>query len=78
MPESFKAANSPDLSPDETSKVKYVLSGQPTGWAAMAKEVREFDEEKVKSCKEDIDTLLVFCHYSRLFFFYRSTDINIS
>lgn len=26
----------------------------------MAKEVREFDEEKVRSCKEDIDTLLVF------------------
>ncbi|KAI0781713.1 hypothetical protein BC629DRAFT_581710 [Irpex lacteus] len=40
--------------------VKYVLSGQPTGWAAMAKEVRDFDEEKVRSCKEDIDTLLVF------------------
>lgn len=48
MPESFKAANSTDPSPDETSKVKYVLSGQPTGWAAMAKEVREFDEEKVE------------------------------
>ena len=40
--------------------VKYVRSGQPTGWAAMAKEVRDFDEEKVKSCKEDIDTLMVF------------------
>ncbi|KAI0820960.1 hypothetical protein BC629DRAFT_412679 [Irpex lacteus] len=26
----------------------------------MAKEVREFDEKKVRSCKEDIDTLLVF------------------
>ena len=41
-------------------EVKYVLSGQPTGWWAAAKDVREFDVEKVQSCKEDIDTLLVF------------------
>ncbi|KAI0088741.1 hypothetical protein BDY19DRAFT_993586 [Irpex rosettiformis] len=41
-------------------KTKYVLAGQPTGWAAMAKDVREFDEEKVRSSKEDVDTLLVF------------------
>ena len=31
-----------------------------TGWAAMAKTVRDFDEEKIRDCKEDIDTLLVF------------------
>ena len=41
-------------------KIQYVLSGQPTGWAAMANAVREYDEERVKDCKEDIDTLLVF------------------
>ena len=41
-------------------EVKYVLSGQATGWWAAAKDVREFDVEKVTSCKEDIDTLLVF------------------
>ncbi len=41
-------------------EVRYVLSGQPTGWAAMGKEVREFDEEKIRNSKEDIDTLLVF------------------
>jgi hypothetical protein len=40
--------------------VQYIVSGQPTGWAAMAKEVRNFDEERVRNCKEDIDTLLVF------------------
>ena len=40
--------------------IQYVATGQPTGWAAMAKEVREFDVEKVNECKEDIDTLLVF------------------
>lgn len=48
------------IDPRPEPEVKYVLSGQPTGWAAMEKEVRDFDEEKVKSCKEDIDTLLVF------------------
>lgn len=26
----------------------------------MAKEVRDFDEDKVRDCKEDMDTLLVF------------------
>lgn len=41
-------------------KTKLVLSGQPTGWTAMAHAVRNFDEERVKDCKEDVDTLLVF------------------
>ena len=34
--------------------------GNPTGWAAMAKTIREVDEDKVMDYKEDIDTLLVF------------------
>ena len=46
--------------------VRYVLSGQPTGWAAMAAKVREFDEEKIKDTKEDVDTLLVFVRYQSL------------
>ncbi|KAI0346472.1 hypothetical protein BDW22DRAFT_1299808, partial [Trametopsis cervina] len=29
-------------------------------WSAMAQHVRDFDEEKLRDCKEDIDTLLVF------------------
>ena len=41
-------------------ETKYVLSGQPTGWAAISKQVRDFDEEKVQNCKDDVDTLLVF------------------
>lgn len=40
--------------------IQLVLAGQPTGWTAMAHAVRNFDEEKVKDCKEDVDTLLVF------------------
>ena len=29
----------------------------------MAKTVRDFDEEKIRDCKEDIDTLLVFVSF---------------
>ena len=36
------------------------LIGQPTGWAAMANNVKEFDAEKVANVKDDIDSLLVF------------------
>lgn len=35
------------------------LTPNSTGWAAMAKTMREVDEAKVKDYKEDIDTLLV-------------------
>ncbi|KAI0758425.1 hypothetical protein BC629DRAFT_1116949 [Irpex lacteus] len=45
---------------ERSPNVQYVLSGQPTGWSAMAREVRDFDEDKVRDCKEDMDTLLVF------------------
>lgn len=34
--------------------------GHSSGWSGMARVVRDFDEEKVRDCKEDIDTLLVF------------------
>jgi hypothetical protein len=40
--------------------VRYVLSGQPGGWSAMAQVVRDFDIEKIEDVKDDIDTLLVF------------------
>ena len=47
---------------DEAPKIQEVrvVNGPPTGWGAMATDVRDYDEDKVKSCKEDIDTLLVF------------------
>ena len=50
----------PAATADSEPKVQYVLSGQPTGLAAMANAVREYDDERVENCKEDIDTLLVF------------------
>lgn len=53
-------ANTGVRPPGAEAKTKYVLSGQPTGWAALAKMMHEYDEDKVRSCKEDIDTLLVF------------------
>lgn len=49
--------------PDVSSRTHVVLPGQPTGWTAMAQAVRNFDEEKVKDCKEDVDTLLVFVSF---------------
>ncbi|THG99333.1 hypothetical protein EW026_g2980 [Hermanssonia centrifuga] len=33
---------------------------QHTGWASLAKTIRELDEAKMKDCKDDIDTLLIF------------------
>lgn len=63
QPRGFKAEDaqiSPEGSSNPPPDVRYVLAGQPTGWAAMAETVRAYDEEKVKDTKEDIDTLLVF------------------
>lgn len=47
--------------------IKYVLSGQPTGWAAMAQVMRDFDQERLEDCKDDMDTLLVFVSTTPLF-----------
>ena len=73
-PPSYPVAMSSEQEPasvntPEDAEVKYVLSGQPTGWWAAAKDVREFDVEKVTSCKEDIDTLLVFVSRTYSFLF---------
>ncbi|KAI0766287.1 hypothetical protein BC629DRAFT_1596441 [Irpex lacteus] len=46
-------------------QVQYVLSGLPTGWAAMAKEVRDFDEEKLV-LKRDNGGRSVLCGTFRL------------
>ena len=39
---------------------QYVGQGVGQGWSSMARIVREVDEQKVKDCKEDIDTILTF------------------
>ena len=46
--------------PQFTTGIRYVEVLPPSGWQTMAKNVREIDEDKVRNCKEDIDTLLVF------------------
>ena len=56
----------PEMKTDSESKVRYVLSGQPTGLTALAQAVREYDLETIQNCKEDIDTLLVFVSTSRV------------
>ncbi|KAI0738747.1 hypothetical protein BC629DRAFT_1300105, partial [Irpex lacteus] len=45
---------------NDTREVRYIWTGQATGWGAIAAHMREYDEEKVKAVKDDIDTLLVF------------------
>ena len=57
MPKSAEEVT--DGGASDKDNVKYVLSGQPAGWAAMDKVVREYDEEKIEETKVDIDTLLV-------------------
>ena len=57
-PDQPSEANSQDR--DMYADVQYVRLAQSTGWTAMAATMREYDEEKVKSTKEDVDTLLVF------------------
>lgn len=56
------------------SEKAYVLAGQPVGWAGMAKDVREFDQEEVKQGKEDVDTLLVFVSTCAVTLFVRSVS----
>ncbi|KAI0093784.1 hypothetical protein BDY19DRAFT_918945 [Irpex rosettiformis] len=34
--------------------------GQSTGWAAMADDIKKYDEDKIKECRDDIDTLMTF------------------
>lgn len=37
--------------------------GFGTGWPAMARIVREIDEQKIQNYKDDIDTILVFVRF---------------
>ena len=37
-----------------------IRNPEGSGWSAMSKSVRDYDEEEIKYYKEDIDTLLVF------------------
>lgn len=56
----FQALSS-SLTPvqDEVQLVE-IRNPEGTGWSAMSKAVREYDEEEIGYYKDDIDTLLVF------------------
>jgi hypothetical protein len=49
---------------NETIGSPPVLPNQPTGWAAMAENMRAYDEDRVKDVKEDIDSLFIFVRLS--------------
>ena len=62
--------------PKEEEEIQPPLQSNPdvvyinttgTGWTAMAHNVREVDEQKVRGHKEDIDTILVFVSGHRLY-----------
>ncbi len=46
-----------------------------SGWAGMSRTVREVDEDKIRGCKEDIDTLLVFVRIAYNFCLLSSSEI---
>lgn len=60
FPISFLQSPSTPTEKSDDPAVRYVLSGQPTGWAAMAEDIKKYDKEKIDDCKEDIDTLMTF------------------
>lgn len=47
-----------------------------TGWSAMARIVREVDEQKIQGYKEDIDSILVFVRLFRILRVYHSPRIQ--
>lgn len=49
-----------------TANQPFAATGQGVGWAAVERAVRDFDDQLVQDCKEDIDTLLTFVSKHRL------------
>ena len=53
----YKLAVTPHVNQDLVNRQETINTNP---WKALEKTVRTADEEKVKDCKEDVDTLLVF------------------
>lgn len=53
-------SNDHEVKPSFLEPPPDLSSNTESGWAAIAKCIREVDEEKIKDYKEDIDTILVF------------------
>jgi hypothetical protein len=45
---------------DEILTAIRALAGQQSGWASMAQNIREYDEDRIKDVKDDIDNLFIF------------------
>jgi hypothetical protein len=45
---------------DEILTAIRALAGQQSGWASMAQKTREYDEDRIKDVKDDIDNLFIF------------------
>ena len=53
-----------DGSPSTAAQTVHVI-GQSTGWAAMSKDIRNYDENRIKECRDSIDTLMTFVSTAR-------------
>jgi hypothetical protein len=45
---------------DEILAAIRAIAGQQSGWASMAQNIREYDEDMMKDVKDDIDNLFIF------------------
>ena len=52
-----------DGSPSTAVQTVHII-GQATGWAAMAEDIRNYDDDRVRECRDDIDTLMTFVSIS--------------
>ncbi|TCD68392.1 60S ribosomal protein L20 [Steccherinum ochraceum] len=52
--------NHDDIPELEEDQEDHGAGGSAEGWATLSKTMTEYDEVKIKDCKEDMDTLLVF------------------
>lgn len=55
-----KSDFAPELKHIQIDPAPEILYGRESGWAAVARSIRDIDEQKIKDYKEDIDTILVF------------------
>ena len=56
----FDTTGLPDLLAESPREAPVISDKTESGWAAVAKTIREIDEQKIQDYKEDIDTILVF------------------
>lgn len=68
--DSVEVVKEPRLEHIHISEAPDIADDTESGWAAIAKSIREVDEQKVKDYKEDIDNILIFVSGATAFFFF--------